>query len=149
MFTCSKCLIIKKIDEFPKSPTKLGHKKKCRKCWSQYMKEYYNSNPQKYTKHKKYVRENDIKYKRSYSRHHIEKNEFDRMIEKYNGKCHACKHNAATCIDHDHSCCSGSYSCGQCIRGVLCNWCNSALGHANDSVENLTNLIKYLNDSRQ
>lgn len=30
-------------------------------------------------------------------------------------------------IDHDHGHCSGSTSCGLCVRGVTCNGCNSRL----------------------
>lgn len=34
-------------------------------------------------------------------------------------------------IDHDHRCCHSlqSISCGKCIMGMLCNNCNTMLGH--------------------
>jgi hypothetical protein len=31
-------------------------------------------------------------------------------------------------VDHDHSCCPGSRSCGKCIRGLLCAHCNWLVG---------------------
>ena len=134
----------KTTNSFQKTNTKLGHKRQCRECWSSYMKEYYKRKPSQYNKHKKYVQENDIEYKRSYARHHISKEDFEKILKKYDGMCYACKEKNATCIDHDHSCCDNRFSCGNCIRGVLCNWCNSALGHAQDRVDILEKLIGYL-----
>lgn len=58
--------------------------------------------------------------------------------------CQACGTTTKLCIDHDHSCCAGSGSCGKCVRGVLCGNCNSALGHAKDSADRLQGLISYL-----
>lgn len=47
-------------------------------------------------------------------------------------------------IDHDRSCCSGDVSCQDCRRGVLCQWCNTALGYAFDTPEVLRRMADYL-----
>lgn len=47
-------------------------------------------------------------------------------------------------VDHDRSCCSGTRSCGRCIRGLLCGRCNTGLGQFRDSTEFLSNAITYL-----
>ena len=47
-------------------------------------------------------------------------------------------------IDHDHSCCSGSFSCGKCIRGLVCSNCNHGLGFLNDSIDRMHSAIRYL-----
>ena len=47
-------------------------------------------------------------------------------------------------IDHDHNCCPGDHSCGDCVRGILCPDCNRGLGSFHDNIEFLKNAIIYL-----
>lgn len=47
-------------------------------------------------------------------------------------------------VDHDRSCCAGDQSCLDCRRGVLCQWCNNALGYAQDDPTILRRLADYL-----
>lgn len=47
-------------------------------------------------------------------------------------------------IDHDHSCCPGQQTCGDCVRGLLCRACNRGLGSFKDQVDLVENAIKYL-----
>lgn len=49
-------------------------------------------------------------------------------------------------VDHDHACCpEAGWSCGKCVRGLLCHGCNTALGNFNDNAERLGKAIEYLN----
>lgn len=52
-------------------------------------------------------------------------------------------------VDHDHSCCPGTKSCGRCIRGILCNNHNLAIGMFEDDVELLYAAIRYLTARRK
>lgn len=48
-------------------------------------------------------------------------------------------------IDHDHSCCPESAkSCGECVRGVLCSNCNTAIGSLKEDPELFRRAIEYL-----
>jgi hypothetical protein len=47
-------------------------------------------------------------------------------------------------VDHDHTCCPGSGSCGECIRGLLCSNCNTLIGLAKESPERLLAAVAYL-----
>lgn len=68
------------------------------------------------------------------------------LLERQGGRCAACSEtsNETLHVDHDHSCCPGERTCGRCVRGLLCQRCNTTLGHAKDSVETLQNLVRYL-----
>lgn len=52
----------------------------------------------------------------------------------------------ALSTDHDHKCCAGPTSCGECVRGLLCSTCNVILGRWRDSPEVALSLLSYLLD---
>jgi hypothetical protein len=37
-------------------------------------------------------------------------------------------------VDHDHNCCNGRKSCGKCVRGIICNRCNTAVDKMEDGL---------------
>lgn len=47
-------------------------------------------------------------------------------------------------IDHDHGCCPGKKTCGECIRSLLCGPCNLVLGLTQESEQVLLAIISYL-----
>lgn len=47
-------------------------------------------------------------------------------------------------VDHDHTCCVPSSLCLDCVRGVLCSRCNTALGAFRDDINALESAIGYL-----
>jgi hypothetical protein len=73
---------------------------------------------------------------------------YDEIIKAQDGRCGICKRTLPdkVDIDHDHRCCPGVGSCGECVRGVLCPQCSKALGLLGDSIETLLNAIRYLQD---
>lgn len=73
------------------------------------------------------------------------------MLEEQNYRCAICSAESPGDVranrfhvDHDHRCCPGSTSCGQCIRGLLCRGCNTALGNFGDDRQRLLNAARYL-----
>lgn len=60
------------------------------------------------------------------------------------GICHDPLADGNRAIDHDHSCCPGEGSCGECIRGVLCKKCNAGIGYFDNRAELLLSAVDYL-----
>jgi hypothetical protein len=83
---------------------------------------------------------------RSVKRHGLTLLAFDALLAQQNGACAVClsPFESTPQVDHDHACCPKAYSCGKCVRGLLCELCNRTLGHAKDSVSRLLALAKYL-----
>lgn len=87
---------------------------------------------------------------RRFKRHNITKELYDKMLKKYDGKCWICKNKEGIHIDHDHNCCNDtSFSCGNCIRGILCSNCNTAIGLLDDNVNTIKSALKYLSIAKQ
>jgi hypothetical protein len=47
-------------------------------------------------------------------------------------------------VDHDHSCCRGTRSCGSCIRGLACDDCNRGIGMFGDDPERMRRVADNL-----
>lgn len=79
-------------------------------------------------------------------RYNLELAEYQDLVELQGGRCAVCGTVPSTplCVDHDHSCCPGYVSCGECVRGLLCGWCNRALGLLKDDPDAAQAASDYL-----
>jgi hypothetical protein len=81
-------------------------------------------------------------YKGSSRHYHLKKKygigaaEVDRMAQEQGGVCAVCKSRPATQVDHDHK--TGV------VRGILCIYCNAAMGAFRDNPLIIANAIEYL-----
>lgn len=60
--------------------------------------------------------------------------------------CAACGSTENLHVDRDHRCCptgSSPRSCGRCVRGALCNGCNTALGLLGEDPGRIAALLAY------
>lgn len=81
--------------------------------------------------------------------------QYDTLLYKQGGVCRICSmpetlidnrtgEVMSLAVDHDHSCCPGTKTCGKCIRGLLCARCNTAIGLLEDDPVLLSKAIIYL-----
>lgn len=61
------------------------------------------------------------------------------------GRCNICDLEARLMIDHDHACCPGINTCGNCVRGILCVGCNTTMGRIDDNPVIINRMLSYLN----
>jgi len=91
------------------------------------------------------VRQRDIQEYRL-KKYGLTVDDFNQLLKKQNGRCAICgtritfgvgKH----AVDHDHVTSK--------VRGILCGYCNVALGLVQDNMETLQNMIEYLHRNRK
>lgn len=155
MKICPNCKLFKRNIEFSFcSSTTDKLYVYCKECNKIKSNKYYYSNLRKirkkakikYSKNKKYVAlktkifnstpKGKILLRKNYLNvnYNISIEDYESKLKSQNYRCYLCKsktsknRNFRFCIDHNHICCSGRKSCGKCIRGLLCNTCNTRLG---------------------
>jgi hypothetical protein len=81
------------------------------------------------------------------SKYGISLDQWRAMFDANGGACYLCgdpfdaKH---IHVDHDHSCCPGKSSCGSCVRGLACRWCNQGIGNFRDDPERMRRVADAL-----
>lgn len=82
--------------------------------------------------------------------HGVSSEMFAALLDNQDGSCKICgteiNERSGQCIDHDHGCCPGVFSCGKCVRGILCKDCNTAIGFMRDDPERLRAAAAYLDN---
>lgn len=163
MKTCTKCKLEKPLEAFSKSTQrKSGYLNSCKECdnkkkqannaalreldpeaYLQKRRDYFQTYKQRHPDKIK-----DADRRRSLmAKYGITPEEYDTLLEAQGGTCAVCPATPgrkSLAVDHDHNCCPGQKTCGKCIRGLLCQNCNTALGLLGDEKERIMNLIKYL-----
>lgn len=72
------------------------------------------------------------------------------MLADQHGCCYLCSEPLDTetpraiHVDHDHSCCRGDKTCGNCIRGLACDPCNKGIGHFGDDPDRMERVAARL-----
>lgn len=130
MKRCSRCGLEQPVDLFwshPRNASRLGSR--CKPCELEYSRHRYAT-----SQRVRDLRRNN--YLRSVYGLSLE--DFQRMLEEQDGVCAICEQPETVMrsgmtrplplsVDHDHACCPGPKSCGECVRGLLCAGCNKKL----------------------
>lgn len=71
------------------------------------------------------------------------------MLASQGGRCAICgtaepRGKGKFHVDHDHSCCGEKRSCGKCVRGLLCQRCNTGIGYFDDNPDLMRKAIEYV-----
>lgn len=152
---CSACKEPKSLNNFrPSANATGGVSYRCIECVSKAKKAKYAENPAPYKERQSRLRKEKPEVFRGYElmkKFRMTLEQHEQMFDNQGRVCAGCESedsgepNRRWHTDHDPSCCpTGRKTCGNCVRGILCRWCNMALGNAKNSVERLRGLANYL-----
>lgn len=83
------------------------------------------------------------------ARYGITPDEFEALRSAQDARCKLCGEHESESkqglfVDHDHSHCSSSAGCPECVRGLLCRSCNMAIGLFRDRPELMEAAARYV-----
>lgn len=168
MRECRRCKITKPFDELKKdSRNKDGYSSFCKLCHRKASVEWQSKNKDKvnatrkirYQSNKEKINElRRSKYDYDKSRtnglkrlYKVSEEWYNKTLSNQNNKCAICQikqedYKRKFVIDHNHSCCKKTPTCGNCNRGLLCHTCNVSLASI-ETTPNWGNLAeRYLNE---
>ena len=59
------------------------------------------------------------------------------IVDRNEGRCHVCLHEQGVNLDHSVACCNKPGSCGDCVRGWVCQKCHWLISTATESKQRL------------
>ena len=121
MKTCNKCNTEKELTEFYFRKDLNKHRPSCKECFSTQV---------------------------AHNKYNITQETLDKLYVEADNKCQICGDTQCAGVDHKSSkyrplVIDHNHETGK-VRGILCNWCNSALGHFKDDPARLYKAIEYL-----
>lgn len=146
---CARCKRRKRAKCF--RATKRGLYSYCNPCERDYKKDYYARNGFDASEERK----KQLFANRLWRRYKLTVEDYERKLEEQGGGCAFCgktqedQDGERLSVDHDHDCCPGEISCGECVRGLLCRRCNLALANFDDDPNRIKAAYKYLTSFRQ
>lgn len=131
---CGGCKQERPLDCFAKN-AKRGYQSYCRDCNKAAKNAWNAANRQK------------VKWHAMWNKYRLRREDWERLFEDQDGLCAVCRDNPATHVDHDHNCCPGETSCGECVRGILCAGCNTAVGFIETNPERTQSVLRYIQNT--
>lgn len=88
-----------------------------------------------------------------YRQYGLTPEQFETILAEQDNRCAVCRHEFTDAnppvVDHDHNCCPGKKTCGQCIGGLLHGKCNIGVGLLGDDPETCLMAAIYLRTRRK
>lgn len=141
--TCRTCGATKILDEFYVVNRTKGYRSgSCRTCWRGRDAKREKTDAYRLARKASSLR-------RKYG---LSLDDLVALIDAQGGRCAVCLSDLTSSkmdVDHDHACCSGPTTCGECVRGVLCARCNMALGLLGDDASVMTRAAEYVTQTRE